>query len=190
VPRANTPTQPLPPLPPQPGRVCDLQAVVTDLLDEIRDGFVFIMRGAYADIDKGDLLLIDRARKRPKDGDLVMWQTLDGDFAVSYYFKSNEETLGSRKKYLASMGKVWGIATGLLRCFGGFSQKARLSRKTVMASEDARLSTLRKSITNLERLPENETERFKLEIEIYQLENATSDDEWPDEIGEVSNGPN
>jgi hypothetical protein len=51
--------------------------------------------------------------------------------------------------------------------------------------DDAEANTLidgiRGKLDRLERLPENEAERFRLETEIYGLENES--DEWPDVIG-------
>lgn len=45
------------------------------------------------------------------------------------------------------------------------------------------LASLREKFQRLERLPENEAVALRLESEIYKLESAIGEDEWPDMIG-------
>lgn len=52
-----------------------------------------------------------------------------------------------------------------------------------VANEEDSTSAIRGKLAKLERLPENEAERFRLETEIYQLERAPNSDEWPEVIG-------
>ncbi len=52
--------------------------------------------------------------------------------------------------------------------------------------EPAELVALRNTLAKLERLPENEAERFKLETDIYRLEGEVANaHDWPDTVGEV-----
>lgn len=47
-------------------------------------------------------------------------------------------------------------------------------------AEDIPIKKLRDTLSRLERLPENEAERFRLETEIHRLERT--DEEWPEFI--------
>lgn len=47
-----------------------------------------------------------------------------------------------------------------------------------------RLEQLRRRLDRVEPLPENEAVRFQLETEIYRLEYAQPEDEWPEFVGE------
>lgn len=114
-------------------------------------------------LQANDLVLIDCGHKRPRDGDFVCWGNLDAPGAAIY----------SRDYEYPNM---IGIGVAVIR-------KGRFAKiKNDQKPEDRQAETLRRKLDRLERVPENEAERFRLESEIYRLENQTDVDEWPEVI--------
>lgn len=130
--------------------------------------------GELEGVSDGDLVLIDGGRKRPRDGDLVAWGIgpYDGEgLTLGFWFKRNGK----------DPRPVFGIGTAIVRKLQ--VKKPRQPRAEPKHSIEPELRTLRANLSRLERLPENESERFRLMTEIYDLEHQTHVEEWPDVIG-------
>lgn len=136
-----------------------------ELLEGVPNGhFVIVGDNTVEGLEKGDFVLFDRDRTKPKDGDLTCWGE-GQDLTFGYYHTDDAE----RDK------PVWGIAVGLVRRF------KKRSKKAPQRGENRELAGLRGKLDRLERVPENEAVRFQLETEIHRLEQEPTD-EWPDVI--------
>ena len=124
-----------------------------------------------------DCVIFDERLKKPKDGDVVLWETPRGRvvtvFSEEYEFEWEKEST------------IVAVAVTLIR---RFKRKSKAKKTSSAAKSDPRLSDLQKQLDRLERVPENESERFKLESEIFKLENAVPEDEWPEVIGGGDDG--
>jgi hypothetical protein len=128
----------------------------------------------------GDKVIFDESLKKPKHGDVVVWEKPDGSMIVGsydeqYYLQDGEETF-----------RLIAIAVTLVRRFPRTTRK----KSTAPPRADLKLADLRKQLDRLEFLPENEGTRFQLERKIYNLEQALTVEEWPDVIGGGDDGPN
>ena len=141
---------------------------LTTLVDGVTDSrFIRIATDTQIPgLKAGDLVLLDCGRKRPRNGDFICWGTYDSP-CVGIYDNEYEYP-----------GGIIGIGVALIRR-GRFS----LKQTEKPPQPDRRIESLQSRLNILERLPENEAERFKLESEIYKLENSLPEDKWPEVIG-------
>lgn len=144
------------------------------LLSGVEDGKMVKVADRIAgcfDFQEGDMLLIDRQRSRRK-GDLVVWEDFDG-LLVSRHEDMDFRTL----RYVA----IHGVVLTLIR---DFRKRPKRSRAKRARTQNRELKKLQEALAKMERLPENEAERFKLKTEIYKIERENaSADEWPEVIG-------
>lgn len=141
---------------------------LTTLMTGVRDPHYVRVRGDHLfGLVDGDLLLVDRARTNPRVGDYFCWGPT-GDLSVALYSDDRDV-------------EVWGTAVALIRQFPKKTKRQKAGKPS--HDNGPQLDSLRKALAKLERAPENEAERFKLETEIYHLERETGADEWPDVIG-------
>lgn len=148
---------------------------LTSVYDGVRDmndtAWLLLSGNGVAGLSDGDCLLIDRSLKKPKFGDYVAWE-VSHKKALSVRFYSDD---GNHD------GTIYGIAVVIVR---KLNRKKNRRKSTSHRDGQVHLSSLRDKLTKIERLPENEAERFKLETEVYQLEHgAENPDLWPDVIG-------
>jgi hypothetical protein len=142
-----------------------------DLANGVKDlGYVEVCGDSLADICPGDVLIIDQART-PEDGDLIVWENRHGKGRTVGYYREADRGAGD---------VIRGVATALVRRFRSQTGQRLDARKQTQQSEGNDAEDLRQQLSRLERVPENEAERFRLETEIYRLKNKS--DEWPDEI--------
>lgn len=121
----------------------------------------------------GDKLVFDQSLRKPKHGDILLWEKPDGSQQVAKYDEGYYAFDGEENSTIV------GIAVTLVRRI-----QRRAKPKQATTKSDPKLADLRKQLERLERVPENEGERFRLESEIYKLETAAPDeDEWPEVIG-------
>src|ERR1700730_3540957 len=81
---------------------------VTTILAGIADPcFLQVNATGLNGLKSGDVLLIDRARKKPKEGDFIIWQTAEG-LTVDRYCKDDPLDEGE---------ELYGIGTSLIRTF-------------------------------------------------------------------------
>lgn len=141
---------------------------IRSLLDHVGDGFYVKVNGASCEgVDSGDIVLIDHASKVPKYGDLVAYGEVD-DLIVGRYRGGDTK-------------EIFGVAAFLIRRFESPAPRKakRRTRPRESQREDAAMD-LQAQLEKLERVPENEAERFRIETEIYRLEQAS--EEWPEVI--------
>jgi hypothetical protein len=134
---------------------------IATILDGIRQPEYVALNGDSGELQSGDYLLVDRQR-RPRRGDWVVWSE-DNQHHVCRY-KSAAET-----------GEIYAVVVSLIRDF------RRIKRTN--QSKDRGVSRLKSALERLERAPENEGERFRIETEIFNLEHNADTEEWPDVIG-------
>lgn len=143
-----------------------------DLYDGVREPMWITVGGEpLGDLVKDDLVLVDMALKKPKHGDYVARQVFDG------------VTLGIYDSEYEYDDPVLGIGVAFIR--QSLRRKRRASALTSNKQRSAKIAELQRKLSTLERVPENEGERFKLDSEIYRLEQeGETDNEWPDLLGE------
>lgn len=135
---------------------------IATILDGLKQPEYVALTGNQGDLHDGDYLLVDRQR-RPRKGDRVICDDKDGYHVCEY--ESAAET-----------GPVYATVVSLVRDF-------RKIKRPKSQSQDKRISGLTAALSRLERVPENEAERFRLETEIYKLQHKSNADEWPEVIG-------
>lgn len=136
-------------------------------LASIQDGvkspaYILVGSSDLDGIEDNDLLMVDRARTKPRHGDYVVWEKPNG-YTVGYYDSDCEY----------DDDPVYGIGVCLIR---------RIKRKRRTKAKADPAASLKRKLERLERVPENEAIRFELETEIYNLEHET-EEEWPDQVG-------
>lgn len=143
---------------------------IRSLLDNVGDGFYVKVNGTSCEgVDSGDIVLIDHASRHPKYGDLVAYGDAD-DLIVGRYRGGDTK-------------EIFGVAAFLIRRFEQKSTprpRRRQTKSRELRRDDAQLPDLQAQLRTLERVPENEGERFRLESEIYRIEQAS--EEWPEVI--------
>jgi hypothetical protein len=144
---------------------------IHDLMDGVADPMYVEVCGETLDgVCNGDVLIVDRARV-PQEGELIVWSNRRGNgYEVGYYYEDDSEAGDT----------ILGVAAALLRRFHSQTSKRIATQKQTPHREGERVTELRQRLSRLERLPENEGERFKLETEIHRLENQS--EEWPETI--------
>lgn len=133
---------------------------IATVLDGVKQAEWVALSGDNGELHDGDKLLVDRQRK-PRKGDWVVWSDDDGHHVCEY--TSAAET-----------GEIYAVVVSLIRDF----RKPRPKQK----ARSVQIPALKQKLERLERAPENEGERFRLETEIFRLENPAKD-EWPEVIG-------
>lgn len=139
----------------------DLASLVTDLASP---AYVHMGSGDESiGVQQGDLLLVDRGRTKPRDGEIVAHGSLQGRLTVGRYDSDYEYD-----------SPLFGVVVTVIR---------KLKRKRRTKAKADPTASLKKKLEQLERVPENEAIRFELETEIFNLEHET-EEEWPDHVGE------
>jgi hypothetical protein len=134
---------------------------LTTILDGIRQPeYVHLVNADDGELHNGDYLLVDRLR-RPRKGDWVVWS------------EDNQHHI-CRYESAAKTGEIYAVVVSLIRDF------RKIKRPK---SQDRKISQLNDALARLERVPENEAERFRLETEIFKLGHVSDMEEWPDVIG-------
>jgi hypothetical protein len=135
---------------------------IATILHGLKQPEYVALTGDRGELRDGDKLLVDRLRK-PRKGDWVICDDKDGYHVCEY--ESAKET-----------GEIYAVVVSLVRDF-------RKIKRPKSPSPDKRVSQLNAALSRLERVPENEAERFRLETEIFNLEHESNTEEWPDVIG-------
>jgi len=143
------------------------------LLNGLKDAVFVEMGGDAGDFHEGDMVLVDRQRS-PRKGDYVVRD--DGEGRLDVVEFSDWRTF----RFSTAEGSILGVVVSLIRDFRKLPK--RKSPATQNRRINRRVSRLRGELAKLERVPENEAERFKLETEIYRAEREQDLEEWPEVI--------
>src|ERR1700687_5710969 len=99
---------------------------LTTIMHGVGDPVFIRVNGQLHELNHDDVLLVDRARRKPKDGDYVVRETAPNKFTIRYSEAGSEDS-----------GMVWGIAVALIL---QFPQKAK-RRKAKSHSDDEESET-------------------------------------------------